>query len=414
MPKRKKNIARATDTPVPAGFIREMESLYGAEETERLSEAINGVPSVSVRVNRRKVADPAEFMSRFTEYGASPVPWCDSGFYLERRPDFNRDPLLYAGAYYVQEAASMYYETLVSKILKTLPREEGETLKVLDVCAAPGGKTTAILNALTGKYLLVANEYEPSRVRILRENLDRWGDPNVIITNSDSRSLARVGGIFDIVAVDAPCSGEGMMRREPVARTQWNRGLVESCSRLQREIVTNAVETLRPGGILIYSTCTFNRNENEQNAIYFEKEFGLTPLMEPRRFMPHRERCEGLFVSAFRKPEADTPVWKNASLVDMDKLLRQGGVKVKSCGIEQSVRKGELEIPSSRRVLAWDYDRKEFPEAPLSLEEARSYLQGNALRLGEDVAIGFVTVTYEGYPLGLVKNIGTRANNMKI
>lgn len=395
----------ASDTPLPDAFIEEMKRQLGPEETALLVEELGREPSVSIRLNRRKVKDIAGFMRRFEEYGVSPVEWCDSGFYLDRRPDFIHDPLLHAGVYYVQEAASMVYESIV-RDLPFRPR------RVLDLCAAPGGKSTAMLNALEGDYILVANEVERSRARILKENLDKWGDPPVIITNSPAGKFGRMEGYFDLVAVDAPCSGEGMMRREPVARSQWSPALMEQCSRMQRDILADAIEALADGGCLIYSTCTFNTLENEANVEWLRDEFGLTPIGEPRHFMPHRERCEGLFVAVFQKPGAPLPILPATSPKDAEKALRRAGVNILGVGTEKTVMKGDVEIPSSRQVLACDYDPAAFPSAPLGHEESVAYLRRNAITLPPDVPKGYVAVSYEGFPLGLVKNLGNRANNL--
>lgn len=408
----KKNSHTASQPEIPQSFIDKMESQIGAEECAQLVAALNESPSVSIRLNRKKVNEPGSFISRFKDYGVTPVEWCDSGFYLDRRPDFAHDPLLHAGAYYVQEAASMIYESVGRQLLPGLKAGIGSCLRVLDLCAAPGGKTTALLNALEGNYILVANEYDRKRAKILKENLDKWGDPNVIITNSNTEAFSRLEDYFDVVAVDAPCSGEGMMRREAVARTQWSTGLVESCAALQRVILNDAAATLKPGGFLIYSTCTFNPEENEQNAAWLENLYGLLPVIAPRRFMPHREKCEGLFVAAFQKPGADLVTGCRGGVESVARDLIKRKINILSVGTELKVKKGETEIPSSRAVLAYDYDRKQFPSVNLSLQEAVSYLRGNPLVLPEDVPQGFVTVCFDGFPLGLVKNIGSRANNL--
>lgn len=396
--------------PLPEGFLRNMEATLGAEESARLAGALDEAPSVSVRLNRRKVTDPAAVLDGFG-CAVTPVEWCPSGYYLEQRPDFIHDPLLHAGAYYVQEAASMIYEELVEKAVRT-----DRPLKILDLCAAPGGKTTALLNGLAGHdYLLVANEYDGKRVRILKENLDKWGDPDVIVTNSPTSRFGAMGETFDVVAADAPCSGEGMMRREAVARSQWSETLVEQCGSLQREILSDAVACLKEGGILIFSTCTFNSTENEANVEWLLNQGNLSLLFPARRFMPHRDRCEGLFAAVFRKGKEGSAV--EAS--DKDKMrrnlvaaLKKQGIKIVSDGIERSVKKGNLEIPSSRRVLACDYSREEFPEVELNREEALAYLRKNTLSLPPDTPEGYICVTYKGLPLGLVKNLGTRANNL--
>lgn len=392
--------------PLPEPFKVRMSALFGEEESRRLIEALDGKPSVSVRINRRKAPDAETVMAQFE--GARPVEWCKSGFYLDERPDFVHDPLLHAGVYYVQEAASMVYETLTEQAAR---HYEGK-LRVLDLCAAPGGKTTAMLNGLADReYEMVANEYDRKRVRILKENIEKWGDPNVTVTNSPAGRFAAMPESFDIVAVDAPCSGEGMMRREPVARTQWSDHLVSQCAATQKEILSDAVKALKPGGTLIYSTCTFNNTENEDVAAWIETQLGLTPEMPGRHFMPHREECEGLYVATFRKPAAEDGVTV-ARNQNLGQALRKAGVNIIAEGIETEIRKGAVSIPSSKKVLAYDYDRDAFPLVELSHEEALSYLRRNAVSMPEGTPQGIVCVAYKGYPLGLVKNIGARANNL--
>lgn len=401
----------ATRPAIPDGFIGRMERLLGTGEAAQLTVAIDGEPSVSIRLNRRKASGDA-VTDRCGQLRR--VPWCSSGYYLDERPDFIHDPLLHAGVYYVQEAASMVYESIVESLADQIDRE-GQPLRVLDLCAAPGGKSTAMLNGLAeaGPYVLVANEYDRKRSAILKENLDKWGDPDVIITNSDTSRFARLSGLFDIVAVDAPCSGEGMMRREPVARTQWNEGLIEQCALLQREILGNAVAALAPGGYLIYSTCTFNEKENEENAGWLEEHYGLGPVGSPRHFYPHRAECEGLFVAIFRKPaDPSGAVARSLDREGMAKAIEKAGIRILSAGTEKTQKKNDMEVPSSRQVLAYDYDRDSFPTVELTREEAVAYLRRNALSLPTETPTGYVCVCFQGHPLGLVKNLGSRANNL--
>lgn len=389
-----------------------MRDELGVDEAEMLAEALRGIPSVSIRINAAKCRQ--ETRISLTERSKGPVEWCADGLRFESRPDFISDPLMHAGVYYVQEAGSMYYQTVMENLLTDGEiTEPGMPLRVLDMCAAPGGKTTAMLNALykSGiQYEVVANEYDRKRSSILVENIQKWGDPHVTVTNSDAKSLGRLEDVFDIIAVDAPCSGEGMMRREPVARTQWSPELVSRCSALQKDILKDILPALKPGGILIYSTCTFNREENEENTEYITKDFGLQPVGEPRRFMPHRNECEGLFVAVFRKPFGETS--SEGSNKPLMRLLEKNKIRVVSVGITATERKGNLKVPSSKGVLASDYDRGLHPYIDLSPEEALDYLRGMPLVLPEGTPKGYVAVGYDGYPLGLVKNIGARANNL--
>ena len=372
-------------TDLPQGFKEMLNRLMG-EEAQELIEALNQPPATSVRLNKRKPG--AEFME------TQPVAWCQSGLYLKERPEFIFDPLLHAGAYYVQDASSMIYETVASRLLELFQAEAHDDtpyLKILDLCAAPGGKTTAIINALPDGSDVVTNEYSAKRVGALKENIDKWGYPNVKVANKDSAFYGAQGESYDIVAVDAPCSGEGMMRKEEMARKQWSLGLVDNCASLQKEILGNAVKALKPGGFLIYSTCTFNREENEKNAQYINETLGLTPVdmhfpaewgipggidtrLPVYRFMPHKTKGEGLFLAVFRKPG----VWT---------------------GFRKPLRNNTETTPCS-------------PLINVDKATALAYLRRESIVLPPDTPKGIVTIAYKDLPLGEAKNIGSRANNL--
>ena len=373
---------------LPKNFIEMLHDLLGDEASD-LIKALDLPPVTSVRLNKRKPG--AEFPN------ATPVPWCSSGLYLNERPEFILDPLLHAGAYYVQDASSMIYQTVIERLLPYFLRQSSYSsahFSILDLCAAPGGKTTAMINALPDGCKITANEYSPKRVNALKENLAKWGYPGVTVTNRDTKYYTSQGETFDIVAVDAPCSGEGMMRKEEVARTQWSPQLVEQCSTLQREILLNAVEALKPGGFLIYSTCTFNRKENEENAEYIAQQLGLSPInlnlpeewgiskgidtqLPVYRFMPHKTKGEGLFLAVFQKKGEWIPSRPNHN-------LNHG-------------EKGEDE---------------DYPHVEVDKTTALAYLRRESIKLPEDAPKGMVTITYKGLPLGPAKNIGSRANNL--
>ena len=388
-------------THLPLDFISMLHDLLG-EEAEQLIESLNEPPITSVRLNRRKPG--AEFE------GAEKVPWCPSGLYLKERPEFIFDPLLHAGAYYVQDASSMIYETVVEILLKKFKEsidsddsteEDSHSsslshsgigcLKVLDLCAAPGGKTTAMINALPDGSEIIANEYTPKRVASLRENIAKWGYCPVNVTNKDSAFYALQGEVYDIVAVDAPCSGEGMMRKEEMARRQWSHQLVEQCSILQKEILDNAIKCLKPGGFLIYSTCTFNRQENEENVEFLAVNKGLIPVnpdfpdgwgisegigttLPVYRFMPHKTKGEGLFLAVLQKPGVWVPSYRKSL------------------------------PPNKKEIDSW-------PEVEVDKTTALSYLRGESIILPSGSPKGLVTITFKGLPLGEAKNIGSRANN---
>lgn len=398
-------------------FLEEMGRLEGLD-LEAFSAAMEKEPSVSIKLNRRKATDPS-----VAGYGPlEPVAWCRSGYYLSSRPKFTLNPLLHAGVFYVQDASSMIYETIVERLLSRnlLPA----TPLVLDLCAAPGGKTTSIINALPDGSTVVANEVMPQRIRILAENLQKWGYPDILVTSSPTNKFGNLPEAFDLVAVDAPCSGEGMMRKDEEARAQWSPKLVAQCASLQREILSDAVETLRPGGILIYSTCTFNRHEDEENAEWLVETFGLEPIdleipkewgilpqigseIPALRFMPHATRGEGLFVTALRKPGICTSRNHSKTLEAVNKKT-----KVVLDGIPQTTSKGKIEIPASQWALSTNFPTQKFPAVDLDLDTALRYLRHEAITLPANVEKGFVVVRYDGFPLGFVKNIGNRANNL--
>lgn len=409
---------------LPDGFINQMRSLLG-EEADNFICAMEQSPVTSIRLNRRK---PAAVFP-----GAKPVKWCRCGFYLAERPVFTLDPLLHAGAYYVQDASSMIYHEVVSRLSAHLQELAGSgspiPLSLLDMCAAPGGKTTAMIDALPDGSRIVANEYVAKRAGILRENIAKWGYPDVVVTNNDSSAFAGNRDSFDIVAVDAPCSGEGMMRKEPAAIQQWSPELIENCASLQKEILSNAVETVKPGGFLIYSTCTFNRKENEENAQFIATQLGLEPVdMDfpedwgiPRgictdlpvyRFMPHKTEGEGLFLSVFRKPGewSQSGIHKKENSADTrKKTIMKYGKPHKSVAKSKNI---SGEVPEIEKVLSIDFDRTSYPEADVSLQQAVAYLRREAIVLPPGTPKGLVTITYKGLPLGMAKNIGSRANNL--
>ncbi len=293
---------------LPEGFVTMLTQLGLGDAVEAIASR---EPEVSVRVNARKGCHID---------GDGGVPWCAEGVYLRERPTFALDPRWHQGRYYVQEGGSMF----VSHVVKHLREGWAGPVAVLDACAAPGGKTTAVMDALPEGSLVVANEYVPARAAVLRENIVKWGYPAAIVTRGDTADIARMGETFDLVIADVPCSGEGMMRKDDEAVDQWSEGLVRECADRQWEIVSNLWRTLRLGGVMIYSTCTFNRQENELTVsriiselggesvvVPVDAEWGITPALDADgrpddaihayRFVPGRTRGEGLFLSVIRK-----------------------------------------------------------------------------------------------------------------
>lgn len=265
-------------------------------------KAQDAVPPVSIHLNPLKDSGPPADGER--------VPWYERGWYLPHRPVFTLDPAFHAGAYYVQEASSM----LIAEAVRQLT-PAGQPLKVLDLCGAPGGKSTLLAAILPPGSLLVANEVIKSRYQTLRYNLIKWGHIHVFSTQADSRQFAPLRDYFDLVVTDAPCSGEGLFRRDPAAAAEWSPAHVDFCAARQQRILADAVPLLRPGGLLLYSTCTYNRTENDANAQWLQAAFGLAPerLQFPDHWgmvaaaagyqcYPHRVRGEGFYLAALRRP----------------------------------------------------------------------------------------------------------------
>ena len=325
------------------------------------------------------------------------VPWCRDGYYLKRRPQFTFDPLLHAGAYYVQEASSMFLDEVLRQLMGK------EVSSALDLCAAPGGKSTVLRAALPDGCILVSNEPNGKRAQILSENIQKWGAPNSYVTNLYPRDFHKAKLHFDLILVDAPCSGEGMFRKDEGAIREWSKANVEKCRRLQREILQDAWPCLRPGGLLIYSTCTFNTQENEENVQWMMEELGaevlpvaikkewhitgslLEGFTEPvYRFIPGKTRGEGLFMAAIRKKGGDSEVRDGKSEKGLQKL----------------------------KVIYESRKEDVFPHTELTYQQALQYLRREALMLPDDTPKGIVTVTFHGLSLGQVKNLDNRANNL--
>jgi len=395
---------------LPEDFIRETRQLMGEVRFNRFMEAFNEEAPTSIRINPRKVEGEGR--------KEKSIYWCPEGHYLEGRPQFTFDPLFHAGCYYVQEAASMF----ICHILRSLNNCQLSIINcqfVLDMCAAPGGKSTAMRAVLPEDCVLVSNEPVPTRAQILLENITKWGWPNCIVTNNYPRDFRKAKARFDIILCDVPCSGEGMFRKDPATIGEWSLQNVEKCWRLQREIVADAWECLNPGGILIYSTCTFNTKENEENVRWIMEEFGaelLTIPTEPSwnitgsllpgfdgpvyRFIPGITRSEGLFICALRK--VDSGQWRVDSYdyhASPDSAYRSNH----NCPLST--------IHSKLKTLTPDLPPSTL-HVDLSYSDALRYLRGEALVLPPDTPRGIVTVTYKGFPLGPAKNIGNRANNL--
>ncbi len=289
------------NSSLPEAFVKSIP--LPDDERVRLEEAIGSKAPVSIRINTKKAA------LLKTSQG---VPWHPHGYYLAERPRFTSDPAFHAGAYYPQEASSMFlYHIVTGMQLHEAP------INVLDLCAAPGGKSTLLRSVLHPESFLLANEVVGSRVNLLEENLTKWGIPGFAITQSDPSRFARVPEFFDLVVVDAPCSGEGLFRKDINAVNEWSQQNVEMCASRQQQILAGVWPALKPGGILVYSTCTFNELENEANMQWLLDQYNAEPVPlgnlpegviestygggKGYRFFPHRIRGEGFFTAIVRK-----------------------------------------------------------------------------------------------------------------
>lgn len=398
-------------------------------------------------------------------YELSQVGWCLNGYYLSERPDYTLDPLLHAGCYYVQEASSMFLDCVLRQYVSS-------PVRMLDMCAAPGGKTTTAMGALPEGSVVVSNEPVRLRANILAENVQKWGCPMNIVTNNYPRDYAKSGLLFDVVLCDVPCSGEGMFRKDEGAISEWSVANVEKCWQLQREIVADAWTCLRPGGILIYSTCTYNIKEDEENVRWISEELNAEVLPVDTiedwnitgsllagfdapvyRFIPGISRGEGLFMAVLRKnddaEEGNRRMKPARQKTDKSKLkvekfphqwlrsqsdfcvYRQGdrfvaihkemsdlyavacqSLNIVHAGVTLGELKGRDIIPQQSLALSTQLSADAFPMAELSYADAITYLRREAVVLPPSVPRGFVVVTFNGHPLGFVKNLGNRANNL--
>jgi 16S rRNA C967 or C1407 C5-methylase (RsmB/RsmF family) len=290
---------------LPDQFIQRLQGQMGTSML-KFVDALTREPVVSVRMNRLKQAKPHW-------EGAEAVPWCPTGYYLPQKPVYTLDPLFHAGCFYPQEASSMVLDWLVAHVCE-LPEQP----MVLDLCGAPGGKSTLLASFLNGNGLLVANEVIKSRAIILAENISKWGAANCIVTRSDPSKFGVLTSMFDLIVVDAPCSGEGMFRKDKRSIEEWSEANAQMCALRQQRILNDAWPALKQGGYLIYSTCTFNPSENEGNMAWLAETLGaeVLPLNVPDdwgvdripvgsgnglAFYPHKVRGEGFFVAVLRK-----------------------------------------------------------------------------------------------------------------
>ncbi len=431
----------------PEAFVKRIKQQF-PDTAGPFLESLNQNAAVSIRINPRKFREPVH---------AEVVPWCTTGYFLKERPLFALDPLWHGGAYYVQEASSMF----LGQILKQISPDEPSL--VLDLCAAPGGKTTHLSSLLRQDDLLISNEVIRSRLPVLTENVVKWGHPNVLISQSDAREFGQAGALFDVLVIDAPCSGEGLFRRAPEAAKEWSVEHTALCPVRQRRILADAWPCLKNGGYLIYSTCTFNPSENEGNLHWLRSRGGFQSIRVPLnpgwnvdelehegiwgyRFLPNRVKGEGFFIALLRKTEETSRsrpsskfkirLQKPAKVPD-DWILKMETKKffrhqdqlrfipaswekeilylterinlVKTGVTAGQVVRNEV-LPDQELAMSPEMNQDAFPSFGLSREQALKYLARESfpLNLGDKP---WQLMTFRGVPLGFVKNMGNRFNN---
>jgi len=405
---------------LPEEFTKYTRQLMGEERFARFLDALCHDAPTSIRINRRKCSE--EDLRDILGDEVERVAWCADGYYLPNRPAFTFDPRLHAGWYYVQETSSMFLYRVLRQLVS-------EPVAMLDMCAAPGGKSTTALAALPEGSSLVCNEPIRTRANILAENIQKWGWGNVTVTNNYPKDIAQSGMKFDVVLCDVPCSGEGMFRKDEAAIGEWSVQNVKRCAALQREIVAEAWKCLNDGGLMIYSTCTFNAHEDEENVAWICNELGAAPIaiatnadegitgslvegidLPVYRFIPGITKGEGLFMAVMRK--GDECLHQGEKSLHAAKRKTDSRLRILYDGIPEGERKGKDIIPPHALALSVDFDPKKYPMIEVDYSTAISYLRREAIVLSADAQRGYVVVAYQGARLGFVKNIGNRANNL--
>lgn len=439
---------------LPEQFVNRTKSLL-KEEWNAFLQSIEDTPPVSIRLNPSKCnLDLVNFEK---------IKWCEHGYYLPERPSFTFDPLFHAGCYYPQEASSMFIEQVIKQYTNG-------NIRILDLCAAPGGKSTHLLSLISEDSLLVSNEVIRSRANILSENITKWGVHNAIVTNNDPATIGKLHNYFDVILVDAPCSGEGMFRKDRDAINEWSEANVKLCQERQKRILADVWTALKPNGILIYSTCTFNTEENEDNVQWICDSLGGEPLkveisdswdvtgalkgdLPAYRFLPHKTKGEGFFLAAIKKISENTPhstekrkkqknerskneitpknlqsylindtdfhffqhneKWKAIPVMFKEELAYLlSDLRILMAGIEIGEQKGKDFIPSHSLALSAYLNQNAFQTLETDWQTAIKFLRKEAFILPSEIPKGYILLTYKNTPLGFIKNIGNRFNNL--
>ena len=446
---------------LPPALIESLQNAPGFNEAAFRKLHDSGEQVVSVRLNPAKASNLTE-IAALKDLIQEKVPWSSNGFYLKQRPSFTLDPLFHAGVYYVQEASSMFLEQAITQSC-----DIKKPLRVLDLCAAPGGKSTLIQSVISEETLLVSNEVIKTRANILAENMSKWGSANVIVSNNDPEHFKRLEEFFDLIVVDAPCSGSGLFRKDPAAIEEWSLNNVALCSQRQQKILADIHGCLKPGGILIYSTCSYSEKEDEEIADWLleQFEFESMPLTtEPGwgivesiskiksafgyRFYPDKVKGEGFFIAVFKK-KGLSPEWRERRpnkkpalltkseedviqpfIIDPEKynlikwqdevlamprgmlfdfLYLQSVLYLKKAGVLiGSIIRNEL-LPHHEWAMS-TIAAAILPRVEVPRDQALDYLRRNEIKINADVK-GWALVTHEQTTLGLVKILPNRINN---
>ena len=431
---------------LPAALLNSLQGLKGFDKESFEEVHSSGQQITSIRLNPFKKAD---FQNQKSE-----IPWTEHGYYLETRPSFTFDPLFHAGCYYVQEASSMFLEQAFRKTT-----DLSKQLRVLDLCAAPGGKSTHIQSLISKDSLLVSNEVIRSRAAVLKDNIVKWGSPNVVVTNNDPKDFARLQNYFDVIVVDAPCSGSGLFRRDPGAISEWSENNVQLCSQRQQRILADIWPALKNDGILIYSTCSYSRQEDEEIVSWLKTEFSVAAITLPVdpglgitisdggcRFWPDKVKGEGFFIACFQKKEGDDYValkikgkaepitnkertiinnwvksdglsfvkhaetvyaWPEILYNDFNLLL--GQLRVIYSGVLTGVLMRDKLVPDHALAMS-DIFSASVGKIELAYEDAIKYLQRKELRLDTQFR-GWHLAAFQGHPLGWINILPNRINN---
>jgi 16S rRNA C967 or C1407 C5-methylase (RsmB/RsmF family)/NOL1/NOP2/fmu family ribosome biogenesis protein len=446
---------------LPEKLLQSLQGIEGFDRDALEKIHANDVQVTSIRLNPAK---NFEFHSRSfgTNFEINTVPWCQYGYYLKQRPSFTFDPLFHAGCYYVQDASSMFLEQALQQTV-----DLSKAVKVLDLSAAPGGKSTHIQSLISKDSLLVSNEVIRSRANVLEDNLIKWGSNNVVVTCNDPKAFGRLRNYFDVVVVDAPCSGSGLFRRDELAIDQWSENNVQLCGQRQQRILADVWSALKKDGVLIYSTCSYSQEEDEYILDWMMKEFGvescelrvneswnidkvqLASGAVAYRFWPYKLKGEGFFIGVLRKTEGGVGVEdKVKAKKNIEAASSNESKIIRSCvkeGEEEFIKRGSKifairgRLMKDINVLAGSLHVLYFGTAigqpmrdklipdhalalskivsphvekvELSYDNAIAYLKRKDLKEIIIQKKGWQMVTYQRHPLGWINVLPNRVNN---